>query len=65
MSTILWILLALAYLAALVWLGFRTLSNGHTLLFFFGLFLPVLWIPGALMAPTHAEAASRARANLR
>jgi hypothetical protein len=52
MSTFLWIVLATLYLAALISLGMATLRKGHTLLFWFGIFLPLLWIIGALMAPT-------------
>jgi hypothetical protein len=52
MSTFLWIVLATVYLAALAMLGLSTLRKGHTLLFWFGIFFPLLWIIGALMAPT-------------
>jgi hypothetical protein len=49
---LLWILLAAAYLVALFALGFATLRKGHTVLFWVGIFLPFLWIVGALMGPT-------------
>jgi hypothetical protein len=52
MSTFLWFLLAALYLTALIVLGLTTLRKGHTALFWFGIFFPVLWIVGALMAPT-------------
>jgi hypothetical protein len=52
MSTFLWILLATAYLAALASLGVATLRKGHTVLFVIGIIFPLLWIIGALMAPT-------------
>jgi hypothetical protein len=52
MSTFLWILFAAIYLAALVSLGVSTLRRGHTILFLFGIFVPLLWIMGALMPPT-------------
>lgn len=52
MSTFVWILLATVYFAALIVLGVSTLRKGHTLLFWFGIIFPVLWIVGALMAPT-------------
>jgi len=58
MSTLLWVLLAAAYLAALVVLGLSTLRKGHTLLFWFGIIFPILWIVGALMAPTPRAAGS-------
>jgi hypothetical protein len=38
----------------MVWLGLRTLRNGHGWLFFFGIFLPILWIFGAFMRPANA-----------
>jgi hypothetical protein len=52
MSTFLWIVLATLYLVALISLGVSTLRKGHTVLFVVGIFLPFLWIVGALMAPT-------------
>jgi hypothetical protein len=57
MSTFLWILLVVLYLTALIVLGLTTLRKGHTALFWFGLIFPVLWIVGALMAPTPTVAA--------
>ena len=64
MSTFLWILLGILYLTALFVLGLATLRKGHTALFWLGIIFPVLWIVGALMAPTPA-AAAEARADLR
>jgi hypothetical protein len=52
MSTFLWIVLAVLYLTALISLGMMTLRKGHTLLFVVGIVFPILWIVGALMAPT-------------
>lgn len=46
-----WALIAVVYIVMLVWLGVATLRNGHGWLFFFGLFLPFLWIFGALARP--------------
>ena len=37
----------------MVWLGLRTLRNGHGWLFFFGIFIPILWIFGAFMRPAN------------
>ena len=51
MSTFLWVILATLYLVALVMLGVTTLRRGHTWLFVFGIFLPFLWIVGALVGP--------------
>jgi hypothetical protein len=39
------------YLMLLITLGVMTIRNGHILLFILGLFLPLLWIIGALMSP--------------
>ena len=50
--TVLWILLGVLYLMAWFFLGMATLRKGHTALFWIGIFLPFLWIIGALMAPT-------------
>lgn len=61
MSTFMWFLLAVLYLTALVVLGLSTLRKGHTALFWFGIIFPILWIVGALMAPTPAVAAAEAR----
>jgi hypothetical protein len=52
LSTVLWFFVAALYLAALISLGLATLRKGHTLLFIVGIFMPLLWILGALMAPT-------------
>lgn len=48
----LWILFGVIYLAALVFLGMAALRKGHTAMFIVGLFLPFLWIVGALSQPT-------------
>lgn len=60
MSTFLWLLLAVLYLTALFVLGFATLRKGHTVLFWFGILFPFLWIVGALMQPTARVAAAEA-----
>jgi len=52
MSTFLWVVLGALYLAALILLGLSTLRKGHYVLFFVGIFFPVLWIVGALIGPT-------------
>jgi hypothetical protein len=56
---LLWILLAALYLAALFALGLATLRKGHTVLFWVGIFLPFLWIVGALMQPTDRALAAQ------
>jgi hypothetical protein len=50
--TFLWILVAVLYLTMWFFLGLATLRKGHTALFWIGIFLPILWIVGAFMAPT-------------
>jgi hypothetical protein len=57
MSTFLWVLLAALYFVALISLGVMTLRRGHTVLFIIGIIFPILWIVGALMAPTPRAAA--------
>ena len=42
-------------------LGMATLRKGHTVLFWVGFILPVLWIVGALMQPTSSASAVEAR----
>ena len=62
--TFLWILLGVLYIVLLVSLGMATLRKGHTVLFVLGIFLPLLWIVGAMMAPTSGAAAAQARSTL-
>jgi hypothetical protein len=64
MSTFLWIVLGTLYLTLFVMLGVSTLRKGHYLLFGFGIFLPFLWIIGALMGPTENVVTAEARAGL-
>ena len=47
----LWSFLAVLYLVALISLGMTTYRKGHHLLFWVGIFFPILWIVGALMSP--------------
>jgi hypothetical protein len=51
MDTVLWILLVALYLACWFFLGLATLRKGHKLLFWLGIFFPLLWIIGAFMNP--------------
>ena len=62
--TFLWIMLGVLYIVLLVWLGMATLRKGHTALFVLGIFFPLVWVVGALMAPTSAAAAVEARGRL-
>jgi hypothetical protein len=41
----------------LIFLGIRTLRNGHGWMFFFGIFFPLLWLIGALMQPARPQTA--------
>ena len=57
---LLWIFLAVIYISLFFWLGLSTLRNGHGLLFFFGIFIPLFWLIGALLPPTaNARASGR------
>jgi hypothetical protein len=56
-SIFLWFMLAVLYLAALWTLGLMTLRKGHSVLFWVGIVFPVLWIVGAVIAPTPAAVA--------
>ena len=56
----LWITVATLYLIAVFTLGLTTLRKGHTVMFWFGIIFPVLWIVGALMAPTPKAVAANA-----
>ena len=46
----------LLHFVLLITLGLMTLRNGHGWMFF-GIFLPIFWIIGAVMRPTPAGAA--------
>ena len=48
--------LILLWIVLFVWLGLRTLRNGHGWFFFFGIFFPILWIIGAFIQPASQEA---------
>jgi hypothetical protein len=48
------------YIILLLTLGFFCIRKGHWVLFILGLFFPLLWLIGALIAPT--EAAERRHA---
>ena len=58
---ILWILLGALYLTLFFLLGLATLRKGHYVLFGFGIFLPFLWIIGALLGPTQSAQAAGVR----
>ena len=48
---------ALLYIVLLVTLGVMTLRKGHGVMFIVGLFLPIFWLIGAMIAPRAAAAA--------
>ena len=45
------------YLIILFTLGLMTLRKGHWVMFIIGIFFPLLWLIGAVIPPTTAEAA--------
>jgi hypothetical protein len=51
-SLLLWIAVSTLYLVLLWTLGIKTFRNGHYVLFFGGIVLPVLWIVGTIFGPT-------------
>jgi hypothetical protein len=40
----------------MITLGLTTLRKGHFVLFILGFFIPITWVIGALMPPTHRAA---------
>jgi hypothetical protein len=61
---LIWIAISAIYLMCLVTLGLTTLRKGHSVLFWVGIFLPLLWIVGAVLPPTSRAAADLARTSL-
>jgi hypothetical protein len=58
--TFLWILLGIVYIACWLYFGLTTFRKGHYWMFWIGFFIPILWIIGALIAPTQRAAARAA-----
>jgi ABC-type multidrug transport system permease subunit len=58
--TFLWILLGVVYVACWIYFGLATFHKGHYWMFWIGFFIPILWIIGALIAPTQRAAARAA-----
>ena len=52
MSTVLIVILAVAYFVFLVTLGVSSIRKGHWVMFLLGIPLPIFWLIGALMPPT-------------
>jgi len=57
---VLWIVLGILCVVCWIFLGLATFRRGHYWLFFIGFFFPLLWIIGALIAPTPRAAARAA-----
>jgi hypothetical protein len=51
----LWVLLGILYFVLMVTLGVMTFRGGHYWLFGLGIFFPVLWVIGAIIAPTEGS----------
>ena len=65
MDLILWLALGLLYIIVLIVFGIATYNKGHTVMFFVGFFIPIVWIVGAMLKPTNAAGAASAHARLR
>ena len=47
--------LAILYVVLLVVLGLSTLRKGHWVMFILGIFMPLFWIIGAIIAPRRPQ----------
>ena len=54
-----WFLIAVVYLVVLATLGVSTLRRGHTVLFIIGIIVPLVWVIGAVIAPSPRAAGPR------
>ncbi len=45
------IVLAIIWISLLIFLGVATLRNGHIVLFIIGIFIPLVWVFGAILPP--------------
>lgn len=61
MSAFLWVVLAVLYFALFFFLGMATYRNRHYVMFWLGIFFPILWIFGALMTPPASVGPTAAR----
>ena len=50
--------LGIIYFILLVTLGIMSIRKGHWVMFLLGIFVPIFWLIGALMAPRGEAAAS-------
>ena len=48
----LYVVLGIIYLLLLIFLGVRSIKNGHWTMFVLGFFSPLFWIIGGLVPPT-------------
>jgi hypothetical protein len=49
-------LLGALYVVLFIVLGLTAIRKGHWIMFIVGIFVPLFWIIGALLPPTHARA---------
>ena len=50
--------LGLLYFVLMITLGVITIRKGHWVMFIIGIFIPLLWIIGALMPPKNPQSAA-------
>jgi hypothetical protein len=50
-------LAAVLWLVLLISLGMTTIRKGHWVMFVLGIFIPIFWLIGAMMAPVTPQAA--------
>lgn len=43
--------LGIIYVFLLIFLGVKTIKNGHWILFILGFFIPLVWIVGGMLPP--------------
>ena len=43
--------LGIIYIFLLIFLGVKTIKNGHWILFIIGFFIPIVWIVGGMIPP--------------
>jgi hypothetical protein len=48
---LLYVGLGIIYIFLLIFLGVRTIKNGHWILFIIGFFIPIVWILGGMLPP--------------
>jgi hypothetical protein len=48
---LLYVGLGIIYVFLLIFLGVKTIKNGHWILFILGFFIPLVWIVGGMLPP--------------